>query len=91
MGHSKGDDDDGDSGDIDDGDDIHDDDDDDDEDDGDEESRIAVLQFRRRRLPLLSGLVPFSAPVRAPRRRLPRGGRRRSSWPTALKSAWPIA
>ena len=56
MGHSKfkGDDDDGDIGDIDDVDDIHDDDDDDDEDDGDEESRIAVLQFRRRRLPLLS-------------------------------------
>ena len=51
---SKGDDDDGDIGDIDDVDDIHDDDDDDDEDDGDEESRIAVLQFRRRRLPLLS-------------------------------------
>ena len=44
----------GDIGDIDDVDDIHDDDYDDNEDDGDQESRIAVLQFRRRRLPLLS-------------------------------------
>ena len=39
---------------TDDVDDIHDDDYDDNEDDGDQESRIAVLQFRRRRLPLLS-------------------------------------
>ena len=40
-------------GEIDNGDDVHDDDDVDD-DDGEEESRIAVLQLRRPRLPLLS-------------------------------------